>query len=54
MRKMSKLLHGLDGVEVMDDVLIYGTEETLDKCLKACLQHFRDASVNLNKDKCEL
>ena len=53
--KMSKLLHGLGGVEViMDDVLTHGTEENHDKRLEACLQRLRDARVNLTKDKCKL
>lgn len=53
-RKMSNLLHGMEGVQViMDDVLIHGTERNHDQRLKAVLQVIREAGIQLNEAKCE-
>ncbi len=54
-RKMSNLLHDLEGVEViMDDILIHGTEENHDQRLDATLRRLEKVGLNLNKEKCEL
>ena len=54
-RKMTEMLNGLDGVDViMDDMIIYGkTLEEHDKHLNETLNRIHNAGMKLNKDKCE-
>ena len=53
-RKMSTLLEGLDGVEViMDDILVHGrNREEHDARLNAVLRIINDSGLKLNPKKC--
>ena len=54
LRKMSTLLEGLDGVEViMDDILVHGhNSEEHDTRLNAVLRIINDSGLKLNPRKC--
>ena len=54
-RKMTKLLEGLDGVEViMDDILVHGrTIEEHDERLRKCIQRINEVGLRLNWKKCQ-
>ena len=54
-RRMSSILHGLDGVLCqMDDVLVFGRDkEEHDRRLHAALKRIGDAGATLNAQKCE-
>ena len=53
-RKMSSLLEGLSGVEViMDDILVYGRDlEEHDACLTAVMRRIDGSGLKLNPSKC--
>ncbi len=52
-KKMVQLLEGLPGVKtVMDDILVYGDENTHDARLAAVLERIRASGIKLNKQKC--
>ena len=53
-RKMTELLSGLEGVEViMDDVLVHGTSlEEHDQRLAKVMEVIKRSGLRLNKDKC--
>lgn len=55
-RKMSKILEGLDGVEVIaDDILVHGrTLEEHDQRLKRCIQRIDAIGLQLNWKKCQI
>ena len=54
-RKMTELLHGQKGIEVIiDDILIYGRDrEEHDKRLDAVLRRIHESGLKLNGEKCE-
>ena len=53
-RHMSDILRGLEGVEGIDDILVYGkTHEEHDKHLTVVLQKVAAAGITLNPAKCE-
>ena len=52
-RKMSTFLEGLDGVEVVSDILVYGrNREEHDALLNAVLRVINDLGLKLNPRKC--
>ena len=55
-RKMSSLLEGLSGVEViMDDILVHGRDlEEHDACLTAVIRRIDASGLKLNPNKCVL
>lgn len=54
-RKMTELLHGIEGVEVIiDDILIHGkTRKEHDLRLDTVLHRIHDSGLKLNREKCE-
>ena len=40
--------------EIKDDVLVCGTEEHHEGCLRAVLERFKEAGFTLRKDKCTI
>ena len=53
-KRMNKILSGLQGSSVSDDVLVYGsTQEEHNKYLQAALECIQSAGPTLNKEKCE-
>ena len=54
-RKMTELLSGLPGVEVIiDDILVHGSSVAEhDARLEAALRRIHDSGLRLNRDKCE-
>lgn len=54
-RKMTELLHGINGVEVIiDDILIHGkTRKEHDDRLDTVLHRIQDSGLKLNREKCE-
>ena len=54
-RKMTELLHGIEGVEVIiDDILIHGkTRKEHDDRLDRVFRRIQDSGLKLNRDKCE-
>ena len=53
-RVMSEMLQGLDGVQAIIDILIYGkTREEHDIRLDKVMERIRTCGLKLNQDKCE-
>lgn len=54
-RKMTDLLRGIEGVEVIiDDILIHGkTRNEHDRRLNTVLRRIHDSGLKLNREKCE-
>ncbi|XP_014676826.1 PREDICTED: uncharacterized protein K02A2.6-like [Priapulus caudatus] len=54
-RKMTELLHGLEGVEViMDDILVHGRSmEEHERRLTEVLTRLQEAGLRLNREKCQ-
>lgn len=54
-RKMTDLLRGIEGVEVIiDDILIHGkTRKEHDRRLDTVLRRIQDSGLKLNREKCE-
>ena len=49
------MLTGCEGVvQIKDDVLVYGDQETHDGRLRAVLEKFQEAGLTLRKEKCHL
>lgn len=53
-KRMHEILLGLEGIIcMMDDILVYGCDQVEhNNRLMAVLEHLKQASVTLNKDKC--
>ena len=54
-RRIKTVLTGCEGVvQIKDDVLVYGDQETHDGRLRAVLERFQEAGLTLRKEKCHL
>ena len=51
---MDQMVEDLDGVEVMDDVIVAGDETTHEKRLQKFVERASKQGLKLNKEKCKI